>query len=44
MENRTIEVQYDAPRVEVFEVLVEQGFIISADNEMLGDKKEDMEW
>ena len=44
MRNRTIDVQYDAPRVEVFEVLAELGFILSAGNEPLGDKKEDMEW
>lgn len=39
-----IVVQYDAPRVEVFEALVERGFILSASNEPIGDKKEDMEW
>ena len=44
MRNMVIEVQYDAPRVEVFEVLVEQGFILSAGNEPIGDKHEDMEW
>ena len=44
MRNRIIEVQYNAPRVEVFEVLVEQGFVVSAGNEQLGDKHEDIEW
>ena len=38
-----IGVLYEAPRIEVFEVLVEQGFILSAGNELIGDKKEDME-
>ena len=44
MRNRTIDVQYDAPRVEVFEVLIEQGFILSVGNEQIGDEKEDLEW
>ena len=44
MKNRMIDVQYDAPRIDIFEVLTEQGFSLSAGNEQIGDKKEDIEW
>ena len=43
-ENKTIKATYEAPQVEVYEVLVEQGFSASGGNEPLGAFKDDIEW
>ena len=41
-ENKVIKATYEAPKVEVYEVLVEQGF--SASGETLGVTKDDIDW
>lgn len=42
LENKTVEATYEAPKVEMYEVLVEQGF--SASLEPIGDTNPELDW
>ena len=46
LENKTIKAMYEAPKVEVYEVLVEQGFAASFDGtiEDIGNTNDPIGW